>query len=86
MTGAYTDHKDSLPGGPSEGHQKSRRHSVVVDAICKPIHSKVDDLHQVVGSNETVSSGQIPMDDIEGLEVLHTGSHLCRHVDEAAVA
>src|SRR6218665_2227561 len=82
----YTYEHDGFPGHPANGKHGPSLETVVVPGVETPAHSEVGDLDLIVVSNEAVATGQIPMDDIQTLEVLHPRGHLHRHVDQTAVA
>jgi len=78
--------QDALPRHPAYGQHRPALDAVVVAAVQVSAHAEVGDLYRVVLAHQAVPRGQVPMDKVQGGEVLHPRGDLRRHVAQTAEA
>ena len=81
-----TYEQDGLPGHPAYRQHRAALDAVVVGTVQRPTHAEVGDLDGVQVADEAVAGGQVAMNHVQRLEVLHAGRDLGRHVDQTPVA
>lgn len=76
----------ALPCHPPDGQHSSALYAVIVHAVQIPTHAKISYFNGVVATNQTVSSSQISVDEVERFQIFHARCNLCCHVDERTIA
>ncbi len=85
LTEWSTDQHDALPGHPADRQHRLPLDAVVIGAVLRSAHAQVRDFDAVQLVYQTVPGRQVSVHHVEGLEVLHPGRHLRRHVDLRSV-
>ena len=76
----------ALPRHPADGEDSFAFNAVIITAVERATHAKVRDLDGVVAADQTVTRGQVSVNHVQCLQVLHARGNLCGHVDQATVA
>lgn len=83
---SITHQQDAFPRHPANRQHSPPLDPVVVTSVQVSTHAKIGDLYRVLLSDQTIASGQVTVDEVEGGQILHSGCNLHCHPDQFIVA